>query len=403
MGLRPEDDNVHILNPYDSRSAVWNLGEATQSPVMARALAALMVPEERNTTAPFFSDAGRELVYSVILALNHAVGTKWTFRDLLCALDSSDHITRINKPCPIAKRISSRILEDKQHSSSVLSTLATKLGRFEQVAALWATQRDGSPFSIEEFLSRPGVLVLGNDPVLRESFWPINAMLLKALTNEILRRPNTRRPRHWFIFDEFRAMENVSCIHELLNRGRSKGASVLLGIQSIEGLVEVYGDSGANDILSQCAYKTFLRAGSHSTAGWAERHFGSVRRVETSYSYGSSTSGSSSSRSYSLHDRSMFLASFFLDIPFPGPGAPYTAVCDVPCLRETIIVRRWFDDVIKWCKHPVKEVPGMEARKDERHQVIHPWDSEEEARFCGSPDSDTKKKLPTKNDRHHQH
>jgi hypothetical protein len=32
------------------------------------------------------------------------------------------------------------------------------------------------------------VLVLGNDPVLRDSIWPINALLLEALTQEILRR-----------------------------------------------------------------------------------------------------------------------------------------------------------------------------------------------------------------------
>ena len=74
---------------------------------------------------------------------------------------------------------------------------------------------------------------MDNDPVLKESIWPINALLLKALTQEILRGPNSSQPRHWFVLDEFRAMENVDCVHDLLNRGRSKGASVLLGIQSI--------------------------------------------------------------------------------------------------------------------------------------------------------------------------
>ena len=56
---------------------------------------------------------------------------------------------------------------------------------------------------------------------MRDSFRPINALLLQALTQEILRRPNTPGVRHWFVLDEFRAMQRV---HELLNLGCSKDA-----------------------------------------------------------------------------------------------------------------------------------------------------------------------------------
>lgn len=348
LGLGPGNSNVWILNPYDARSAVWNLGEATDTPVMARALAALLVPDERNSNAPYFSDAARELVYAVLLALNRIAKTEWTLRDLLCALESREHIQEVAAQDPRAQRLVERLLNDRHHSPGVLSTLATKVGPFEQVAALWHTNNSGRRFSIPDFLSRPGVLVLGNDPVLRESFWPINAILLKALTNEILRRPNTRLPRHWFILDEFRAMERVESIHDLLNRGRSKGAAVLLGLQSVEGLMEVYGENGANDILSQCAQKTFLRVGGPKTAEWAENFFGKVRRQETSVT---ETSGGerSTAKHTELQERSMFLASFFMDLPFTGPGQPYVAVCDLPHLGETLIVRRAFDEVIAWC------------------------------------------------------
>ena len=76
------------------------------------------------------------------------------------------------------------------HSFGVLSSLGTKMVRFESVAALWNTAPSARKFTIEKFLAAPGVLVLGNDPVLRDSIWPINALLLKALTQEILRRPS---------------------------------------------------------------------------------------------------------------------------------------------------------------------------------------------------------------------
>jgi type IV secretory pathway TraG/TraD family ATPase VirD4 len=80
------------------------------------------------------------------------------------------------------------------------------------------------------------VLVLGDDPALRDSLWPINALLLKALSQEILRRPNCDYPRHWFVLDEIPAMEKVDYLPDLLRRGRSKGASVLLGMHSLESI-----------------------------------------------------------------------------------------------------------------------------------------------------------------------
>lgn len=389
MGLRSEDDNFWILNPFDKRSAVWNFSEAVKTPGMARALATLFVPEERNSNAPFFTDAARELVYAVLQSLTNIAGSDWTFRDLLCALDSREHITAVTARHPPAFRLAKRVLDDERHSNGVLSTLASKLGRFEQVAALWHSSPSNRRFSLKEFLKRPGVLVLGNDPVLRDSFWPINSILLKALSNEILRGANMLCPRCWFVLDEFRAMEKVDCIHDLLNRGRSKGVSVLLGLQTYEGLVEVYGENGANDILSQCASKTFLRAGGPRTAEWAEKFFNKVRRTEVTVTETDSGDTTGTSEQYSLHERSMFLASFFLDLPFPGIGQPYVAVCDVPYLGETLIVRRSFDEVLTWRREPRDgEVLAVDPRENESEQTLWPWTEEEEVRFCGAASED---------------
>jgi type IV secretory pathway TraG/TraD family ATPase VirD4 len=386
LGLKPDADNVWILNPYDARSAVWDLGDAVQTPALARALATLLVPEEPNATARYFSDAARDLVYAVILGLREVSGSKWTFRDLLCALDSREHILGVAAHSPRGGRLARAILADTQHSFSVISTLATKTGHFEAVAALWHTNRTGRRFTIQEFMRRPGVLVLGNDPVLRESFWPINAILLKALSHYILRQPNTHQPRHWFVLDEFRAMEKVDCIHQLLNRGRSKGAAVLLGIQSLEGLIEVYGEHGAHDIVSQCALKVFLRPGGPKTAEWAEHHFGKVRRIERTVTQTRGGEHSTTSVQTSLQERSLFLSSYFLGLPLPAPGRPYVAICDLPHLQQVSVIRRSFDEVLSWCPRPQPEiVPGLVPRTDAAGQTLRPWTEEEERRFCGPP------------------
>ena len=397
LGLHKPHDNFWILNPFDRRSAEWRFSEAVTNPGMARALATLLIPEERGSNAPFFADAARELVYAVLQSLNKVAGSDWDFRDLLCALDSRENIEGITAQHAPAERLAKRILDDERHSNGVLSTMASKLGRFEQVAALWHSLPDNTPrFSVKEFLKKPGVLVLGNDPVLRDSFWPINAILLKALANEILRGPEVNYPRFWFVLDEFRAMEKIDCIHDLLNRGRSKGVSVLLGIQTYEGLAQVYGDNGANDILSQCGFKTFLRAGGPRTAEWAEQFFNKVRRIEETHSESTGTEGSSKSKQYSLQERSMILASNFLELPFPVPGGAFAAVCDVPYLGETLIVQRSADQVIKWANDPPpdKDVPAVDPREEPEDQTLSPWVEKDERKFLKkSPANDTNNQI----------
>ena len=96
LGLNPEDEsqNIYILDPNDERCAVWDLAEATRTPLMARYLATLLVPEERSN-APFFPDSARDLIFAVLLGLGVAGNPKWDFRDLICALDSRERIRAI--------------------------------------------------------------------------------------------------------------------------------------------------------------------------------------------------------------------------------------------------------------------------------------------------------------------
>lgn len=391
LGYTDEDENVWILNPFDNRCAVWSLAEAAASPAMARYIATLLVPEEKRSTSPFFFTAARDLIVYVMWGLNVRAPKRWSFRDLLCALDSEKHIRGITAYHPRARRLADSILKDDKHAFGVLSTLTTKLGRFEEVAGLWHGAGSARRFSVPEFLKNPGVLVLGYDPALNESLWPINAILLKALTDEILRGPNKPEPRHWFVFDEFRAMQNVDCMHDLLNRGRSKGASVLIALQSIAGLIDVYGQHRATDLLSACANKTFLRLGDPDTAAWAERFFGQIRRSETvvSESWGGK-GGFSSSVQRSLVDRPMLLASTFLNLPFTGPGRPYQAINDVPWLGCTTLNDWSFDVLHSWRVPPAKVDPFC-PWADEAVQTMEEWSDAEEAFYCPEPPPEPKK------------
>ena len=86
-----------------------------------------------------------------------------------------------------AKVIAARMIDDEKHFPGVLTHIATKIGPFEQVAALWESNKNSRRFSIKKFLDEPGVLILGHDEVLKDSLNPLNAILLKALSQEILK------------------------------------------------------------------------------------------------------------------------------------------------------------------------------------------------------------------------
>ena len=390
LGFYPEDENVYILSPHDERCAVWDLAEGTKTPLMARHLASLLVPRETHSSAPYFWEAARDLVYAVILGLNHSE-QNWTFRDLICALDTQERIQRITARDERAKFIAKRILDDDKTAAGVLSSLGGKIVKFEPVAALYHSAKNAKKFTIEKFLKNPGVLVLGDDPALHDSLWPINALLLKALTQEILRQPDSRQPRHWFVLDEFPAMEEVGCIHDLLRRGRSKGTSVLIGTQGLEALHGIYGEAATEDILAQCANKTFLRAGAPTTAAWAERFFGHVRTTETGCSESWSKEGGSFSRSYSTVDRSLFLASTFLNLPLPVRGGTIISISDVPCQGSTFITRRWFDDLLSRLK-PKSTIPAVLPRLNVEDQILKGWSPEEDELFMEPPEPGPKSK-----------
>lgn len=397
LGFSPDDEDVSIFNPFDQRSVRWNISETVREPAMARYFANLLIPEEKNSTAPFFPKAARSLTFAAILGLNAASPHQpWSLRDLLQALTSKENILRVSQNSSRATEIVRGILDDEKHGLAVISTLNTKIAEYEEIAALMDANPDAKSFSVEDFLNRPGVLVLGNDPVLNASLKPIVALLIKALIDAILRQPDTLDPRHFWVFDELRSLGKLDCLHDLLTMGRSKGASVLLGLQSIEGLVDIYQQAATDDLLSQCACKTFLRAGGPQTAEWAEKFIGKVRHMEQSYSRTKSNKDTTSTVSYSLRERSVFLASVFLDLPFPVRGGIYRAICDVPIHQQVYIVTRSFDEMLAWIAKPEPYVPALEQITDPAAQSLKPWTDSEKSRFFAatSGGSGTKSNLP---------
>ncbi|HQH29101.1 MAG TPA: type IV secretion system DNA-binding domain-containing protein, partial [Oligoflexia bacterium] len=63
MGL---DADIVLLNPFDVRSAAWDIAADITTPAAAQEIASILIPEDKNTTQPFFPDSGRHLLTKTI-------------------------------------------------------------------------------------------------------------------------------------------------------------------------------------------------------------------------------------------------------------------------------------------------------------------------------------------------
>ena len=292
-----------IFNPFDKRSVAWDMALDITEPATAKQIASIFIPDEKKASQPFFSDAARQLLEGVMVAFILTRPKQWTLRDVLIALKSGTRLTAVLSSTSVTKDLVETYLSNERETKSIIATIATKLGPFDVVAALWDSAE--SKMSLREWLDSESILVLGNDEAYRSSLDVINQVIFKRIVELLLAQPETTLGRTWFFLDEVKEAGNLDALGRLMTKGRSVGASVVLGFQDVDGMYEAFGENQAKSILGQCATKLFLRLDSPETAKWAESVFGEYEAVEVkqSASLGESTSeGTSTTKGTSSTD-----------------------------------------------------------------------------------------------------
>lgn len=352
LGLRGIDaeadrltSSIKILQPFDSRSTGWDMASDIDSPLSARQLATILIPdaESGGGTDSFFTNAVRDILTGVILAFIECVPNRgsWRFRDVLLALLYDPYLqfvlemslTRDGADFPMLDRIRETYFGEQADSrtrSNIRSTINAKLAVFEPVAAAWhkaeKSQALGGLFSLSSWIderpseANPGsILVLGNDEAARAALDPINHAFFKRASELVLaRRERTSQEREtgvnqiWFVLDEVREAGRLDGLGRLLTKGRSKDVCILMGFQDIDGLREVYGKEAANEMCAQFNNIAVLRVNSPETAQWASDLFG--RRIEEARntSTGLSESGLTINEGRSEEERPFFHTDTFL-------------------------------------------------------------------------------------------
>lgn len=365
-------------NPFDARGVAWDLSADIREPRVAIEIVFTLIPREHESQ-PFFSDAARHLLYGVIISFMRS-GLDWTFADLLRAVSCPRRLKVILKKHPQTRDIVARYWGDKRLLHNIMSTMATKLLAFEPIAAAWEESK--TRVSLHEWAKDDSIIVLGNSEISRTAIDAINRCMFKRASDITLAQTESFTRRNWFFLDEVSEAGRLDGLVSLLKKGRSKGACVVLALQSIAGLrdAKLYGPHFTAEILGQIGHKFFGRLECPETAEWASRLFGDQEINQYTTSHTSSRQGSSTTRNHSIVTQKAVLPAEFMDL------APCTRADGLTgyfmsrgsgCYCINLPANVLFDEALI---PPDRNVPEFVERPIEA-QYLRPWTDEEAARF----------------------
>lgn len=266
---------VVIMNPLDQRCHAWDIAADVTDPTVALQVAAVFVPPEPYSHQPFFSDSARRLMAEVMSVFMVKAKGAWTFRDLVLACSTHDNLKRVLYATPAGKAVFNTFFNARESGGDIMTTLLTKIAYLPPLAAGWEHAAKARPrVSLGKWLAGEGVLLLSGDSTVRESLSAVNQILFNRCAQLLLGRPEPVTDRTWVFLDEVREGPKFAEVPSLLNQGRSKKISVVLGFQSLEGLEQHYPGKLAHEIASDCGIRAFLKVESQITSEWASGEIG---------------------------------------------------------------------------------------------------------------------------------
>jgi type IV secretory pathway TraG/TraD family ATPase VirD4 len=265
MGISPQD--IRVLLPTDRRSVPWDIAADVDTPEDTQTLAKSLAPgNEKGSSGndDFFSRATQAILGGVLWSLHLSRPRRWDLYDVVEAMRSESSIDAVLSFNDQSRSIFKTYIGQPKQGSAVLSTLLNDIVLpFETTAALW--KRSTRPgFSLKEWIKTPrsSVLLMMPDPTTT-SVQPINRAMFHWAAQLLDSQPelSVLGPDHetWMFLDEFRFARELPLLDHLLAKGRSKGIHITLASQTIEGIVDVYGENRTFDMMSNAANLAVLR------------------------------------------------------------------------------------------------------------------------------------------------
>jgi type IV secretory pathway TraG/TraD family ATPase VirD4 len=308
VGMKVPAENIRVMHPFDTRSSAWNMSADIETPTDATNIAAAIIPARRAGEPEFFQPAARDALASVMLSFHMICPKRWRLRDVLLTFREPERVASVLARTDLTRNVLENYGGDPRTLANITATIRKDLAPFEPIAACWEHVGDRW-LSLADWVKTNFILLLGHSDVAKEQINIINRCLFQRLTDLLLSPAAPKRGRTWVFLDEAREIGRLPGLHSLLVRGAGDGhdVCVLLTLQAIQGLQEVYGDKVALEILGQCNNLAIFRLGNNrTTAEWAADTIGKAERLEFYQTYTNATN-TSTSFSEQIHERYLIL------------------------------------------------------------------------------------------------
>lgn len=269
-----------ILSPWNDRSWIWDIGADLIGPSDAAAFASSCFPAPEGNNK-FWSAGAQAIVTGCIRALQNTHGTRWGWPALAGLLRQ--------KPKDLMRvfeehyRDAAQLLgtdPEAQTVQSLMATVASETRWISDLAMAWPFVQDVEKpngekgtrirhrLSLREWASdewaalnaervaqgkrpRPSTIIVqaGPDKGLTGAYIAamLNVMVPRIISPSF---PDNEEGRTLaFVLDEFASLAKIE-IQPLIDKGRSKGATVILGLQDFAQIAEVYGPNVQQALVS---------------------------------------------------------------------------------------------------------------------------------------------------------
>lgn len=228
----------------------------------------------------FFPNAARDLFAGILLCLmesgrNDTAFKKRNFYNVVLkkSLDSANviQIKKMLDVHPNYSSVGSYIGDGK--NGQALGVYAEMIASVRKI--LTGVFAEKGSFSVRDFVrSRGGrTLYIEYDMSLGDTLAPLYSLLIDLMLKEVLGR-SKQTGNVYMIFDEFRLLPYLQHIDDGVNFGRSLGLKIMAGIQSVNQIIEAYGESRGKSILSGFSTVLAFRANDADTRKYITELFG---------------------------------------------------------------------------------------------------------------------------------
>lgn len=260
-----------VVDGWNDENIQMNTNEITYS---------LFKDAMEKTNQQFFPSAARDLFASILLAHLKAGKNSIDIRKLafnnkaLKGYFDKLNPKKIIKLLSVSPELSSVLSYIGDGSSNQALGVIAEMQNVIRKIFIGSFAQDGR-FSVREFVRQKNArtLFIEYDLSMGETLTPIYRLLFDLALKEAMGRSKSEG-NVYFVCDEFKLLPDLQHIEDGVNFGRSLGVKVFAGVQSIEQLYEIYGESKGKNIAAGFSSVYAFKANDSSTRDFISDLYG---------------------------------------------------------------------------------------------------------------------------------